>query len=90
MQTLKNKAFRVSVQLNALVRKLLALARGGFTMAVVIKVVNGKIQEYENGIHKRTYGSNIVAADTDGHIVAAVTAQGKVEEFENGSYKRTY
>ncbi len=32
MQTLKNKAFRVSVQLNALVRKLLALARGGFTV----------------------------------------------------------
>nr|AFO71857.1 IceA2 [Helicobacter pylori]AFO71860.1 IceA2 [Helicobacter pylori] len=24
-------------------------------MAVVIKVVNGKIQEYENGSHKRTY-----------------------------------
>ncbi|AFI07825.1 hypothetical protein HPB14_05735 [Helicobacter pylori HUP-B14] len=24
-------------------------------MAVVVKVVNGKIQEYENGIHKRTY-----------------------------------
>ncbi|GAA7174782.1 hypothetical protein HpCK101_26070 [Helicobacter pylori] len=43
-------------------------------MAVVIKVVNGKIQEFENGSHKRTYGSNIVAADTDGHIVAAVTA----------------
>ncbi len=31
MQTLKNKAFRVSIQWNALVRKLLALARGGFT-----------------------------------------------------------
>ncbi len=59
-------------------------------MAVVIKVVNGKIQEYENGIHKRTYGSNIVAADTDGHIVAAVTAQGKVEEYENGFHRRTY
>nr|WP_259456953.1 IceA2 protein [Helicobacter pylori] len=24
-------------------------------MAVVVKVVNGKIQEFENGIHKRTY-----------------------------------
>ncbi|AEN17339.1 hypothetical protein HPSNT_06050 [Helicobacter pylori SNT49] len=48
-------------------------------MAVVVKVVNGKIQEFENGIHKRTYGSNIVAADTDGHIVAAVTTKGKVE-----------
>ncbi len=31
MQTLKNKAFRVSIQWNALVRKLLALARGSFT-----------------------------------------------------------
>ncbi len=50
-------------------------------MAVVIKVVNGKIQEYENGNYKRTYGSNIVAADTDGHIVAAVIAKGKVEEY---------
>ncbi|WQY18449.1 IceA2 protein [Helicobacter pylori] len=59
-------------------------------MAVVVKVVNGKIQEFENGNHKRTYGSNIVAADTDRHIVAAVTANGKVEEFENGSHKRTY
>ncbi len=28
MQTLKNKAFRVSVQWNALVRKLLSLERG--------------------------------------------------------------
>ncbi|GAA7098049.1 hypothetical protein HpCHN32_07750 [Helicobacter pylori] len=59
-------------------------------MAIVLKVVNGKIQEFENGSHKRTYGSNIVAADTDGHIVAAVTANGKVEEFENGFHKRTY
>ncbi|ADO06724.1 hypothetical protein HPPC_02420 [Helicobacter pylori PeCan4] len=31
MQTLKNKAFRVSIQWNALVRKLLSLERGGFT-----------------------------------------------------------
>ncbi len=59
-------------------------------MAVVIKVVNGKIQEFENGSFKRTYGSNIVATDTDGHIVAAVTAKGKVEEYKDGSYKRTY
>ncbi len=31
LQTLKNKAFRVSVQWNALVRKPLSLERGGFT-----------------------------------------------------------
>nr|WP_240446137.1 IceA2 protein [Helicobacter pylori] len=24
-------------------------------MAVVVKVVNGKIQEFENGIYRRTY-----------------------------------
>ncbi len=30
MQTLKNKAFRVSVQWNALVRKLLSLRKGQF------------------------------------------------------------
>ncbi|MCQ2623216.1 IceA2 protein, partial [Helicobacter pylori] len=46
--------------------------------------------EYEHGHYRRTYGSNIVAADTDGHIVAAVTAKGKVEEYENGHYRRTY
>ncbi len=31
MQTLKNKAFRVSIQWNVLVRKLLSLERGSFT-----------------------------------------------------------
>ncbi len=31
MQTLKNKAFRVSIQRNALVRKLLSLERGALT-----------------------------------------------------------
>ncbi|MGT0090707.1 hypothetical protein V5H58_00120 [Helicobacter pylori] len=31
MQTIKNKAFRVSIQWNVLVRKLLSLERGGFT-----------------------------------------------------------
>ncbi len=34
MQTLKNKAFRVSIQWNALVRKPLALERGGFTTKI--------------------------------------------------------
>ncbi len=31
MQTLKNKAFRVSIQWNALVRKLFSLERGALT-----------------------------------------------------------
>ncbi|WP_231191695.1 IceA2 protein [Helicobacter pylori] len=57
-------------------------------MAVVVKVVNGKIQEFENGSHKRTYGSNDV--QVSGGIVAVTTSKGKVEEYKNGSYKRTY
>ncbi len=43
MQTLKNKAFRVSIQWNALVRKLLALERGTLTYSKnnSFKVVGG-------------------------------------------------
>ncbi|PUD57456.1 IceA2 protein [Helicobacter pylori] len=59
-------------------------------MAVVVKVVNGKIQEFENGSHKRTYGSNAVNVQVSGGIVAVTTSKGKVEEYENGHYKRTY
>ncbi len=59
-------------------------------MAVVLKVVNGKIQEFENGFHKRTYGSNAVNVQVSGGIVAVTTSKGKVEEYKNGSYKRTY
>ncbi|WP_208377993.1 IceA2 protein [Helicobacter pylori] len=59
-------------------------------MAVVIKVVNGKIQGYENGSHKRTYGSNAINVQVSGGVVAVTTSKGKVEEYENGSHKRTY
>ncbi|GAA6835148.1 hypothetical protein AOH207_08230 [Helicobacter pylori] len=58
-------------------------------MAVVVKVVNGKIQEFENGNYKRTYG-NAVNVQVSGGIVAVTTSKGKVEEYKNGSYKRTY
>ncbi len=59
-------------------------------MAVVVKVVNGKIQEFEKGSHKRTYGSNAVSVQVSGGIVAVTTSKGKVEEYKNGSHKRTY
>ncbi|MCQ2660540.1 IceA2 protein [Helicobacter pylori] len=59
-------------------------------MAVVIKVVNGKIQEFENGIHKRTYGSNAINVQVSGGVVAVTTSKGKVEEYKNGIHKRTY
>ncbi len=43
MQTLKNKAFRVSIQWNVLVRKLLSLERGALTYSKTdsFKVVGG-------------------------------------------------
>ncbi|GAA8445033.1 IceA2 protein [Helicobacter pylori] len=59
-------------------------------MVVVAKVVNGKIQEFENGFHKRTYGSNAVNVQVSGGIVAVTTSKGKVEEYKNGIHKRTY
>ncbi|WQT65667.1 IceA2 protein [Helicobacter pylori] len=59
-------------------------------MAVVVKVVNGKIQEYEHGHHRRTYGGNAVNVQVSGGIVAVTTSKGKVEEYENGHYRRTY
>ncbi|GAA7536219.1 hypothetical protein JP0015_12170 [Helicobacter pylori] len=59
-------------------------------MAVIVKVVNGKIQEFENGNYKRTYGSDAVNVQVSGGIVAVTTSKGKVEEYRNGSYKRTY
>ncbi len=46
MQTLKNKAFRVSVQWNALVRKLLSLERGGFTIKQNLKNNFLKVREW--------------------------------------------
>ncbi|WP_199497179.1 IceA2 protein [Helicobacter pylori] len=59
-------------------------------MAVVVKVVNGKIQEFENGNYKRTYGSDAVNVQVSGGIVAVTISKDKVEEYRNGSYKRTY
>ncbi len=59
-------------------------------MAVVVKVVNGRIQEFENGSHKRTYGSNAVNVQVSGGIVAVTTSKGRVEEYKNGSHTRTY
>ncbi len=45
MQTLKNKAFRVSIQWNALVRKLLSLKRGTLTIKRSLKKHFLKVRE---------------------------------------------
>ncbi len=46
MQTLKNKAFRVSIQWNALVRKLLSLKRGTLTIKRSLKKHFLKVREW--------------------------------------------
>jgi len=51
-------------------------------MAIVVKVVDGMIEEYENGSYRRRYGQNIVDADNDGELVVAVTAKGCAAFFE--------
>ena len=55
-----------------------------------VKAVNGRVEEYENGSIRRSYGSNIIVAATDGAIVAAVTKKGQVEEYISGSIRRIY
>tara|TARA_B100001093_G_C26627812_1_gene927506 strand:- start:278 stop:799 length:522 start_codon:yes stop_codon:yes gene_type:complete len=55
-----------------------------------VRVKNGRVQEHVNGSMKRTYGANVITADTDGDIVAVVTKSGRVEEYINGSMKRSF
>ena len=55
-----------------------------------VRVNNGRVEEFENGSLRKTYGSNITAAATDGQTVAAVTRAGRIETYVNGSIRRTY
>lgn len=55
-----------------------------------VRIKDGRIQEYVNGSLRRTYGSKLVDAATDGKIVCSVNLQGRVEEYVNGSLRRTY
>ncbi|PUD82239.1 IceA2 protein [Helicobacter pylori] len=57
---------------------------------VAAVTAKGKVEEYENGSYKRTYGSNAINVQVSGGVVAVTTSKGKVEEYKNGSYKRTY
>jgi len=58
--------------------------------SATVRVRDGRVQEYVNGSLRRTYGSGIVDAATDGTIVAAVNKEGRVMEYVNGSLRRTY
>jgi hypothetical protein len=77
-------------------RKLLKLAGlGGHeqrrtAMGLELKIVNGGVEEYQDGVYRRSYGSRIEDADTDGHIVAVVTADGRIEEYQDGMCQLSY
>ncbi len=62
MQTLKNKAFRVSIQWNALVRKLLALERGGFTTISNLKT-KGNHEKSLFALSLSRFGSTLKGMD---------------------------
>ena len=72
--------------LAALVLPLAAVASDVMT----VRVRDGRVEEYVNGSIRRTYGSSIIDAATDGEIVAAVTRDGRINEFVNGSIRRVY
>ena len=63
-------------------------------MGIVLTVVNGRIEECRDGTHRRSYGSNIADAHTDGDgdggVVAAVTTDGRIEEYRDGICQRSY
>jgi len=58
--------------------------------AMTVRIKSGRIQEYVNGSLKRSYGSNLIDASTDGITVVGVTKDGKVKEYRNGSQRRTF
>jgi|GEM_PF-2165685 len=60
------------------------------TANMTVRVKAGRIEEYANGSLRRSFGSKIVDASTDGRIVAAVNEAGRIEEYVNGSLRRSY
>jgi hypothetical protein len=60
------------------------------TNMTTVRVNNGRVEEFENGSLRRTFGSNIVFAATDGETVAAVTRAGRAETYVNGSIRQTF
>jgi len=55
-----------------------------------VRANNGRAEEFENGTIRRTFGSNIIFAATDGSTVAAVTRSGRVETYVNGTIRQTF
>ncbi len=84
LQTLKNKAFRVSIQWNALVRKPLSLERGGFTWNKTI--LNEKIKSrlkkiISNGAEGRTRtDTGLLPPDFESSVSTNSTTSAHIEQ----------
>jgi len=55
-----------------------------------VRIHDGRVQEHVNGSLRRSYGSGLVDAATDGKTVVAVTSDGRIQEWVNGSMRRSY
>jgi len=58
--------------------------------ALSVRIHDGRVQEHVNGALRRSYGSGLVDAATDGKTVVAVTHDGRIQEYVNGSMHRSY
>jgi hypothetical protein len=58
--------------------------------ALSVRIHDGRVQEHVNGSLRRSYGSGLVDAATDGKTVVAVTRDGRIQEWVNGSMRRSY
>ncbi len=81
LQTLKNKAFRVSIQWNALVRKPLSLERGGFTDASKEFVKEGKKNKLKE--HNR---EKILKTYTERKAIKHFCALASMEQIKENDY----
>jgi hypothetical protein len=55
-----------------------------------VRIRDGRVQEHVNGSLRRSYGSGLVDAATDGKTVVAVTRDGRIQEWVKGSMRRSY
>lgn len=59
-------------------------------MALIVRVANGRIDEYQNGSRRRSYGTNAINVLVSGGTVAVTLANGRIDEYVNGSRRRSY
>lgn len=55
-----------------------------------VRINNGRIEELVKGSLRRTYGCNLVDADTDGITVVGVAKDDRIVEYQGGTLRRTF